>query len=639
MSKVDRYLLYGLWTLVAADAIWFVSSGFEIRPFILFFVLVAAAFAWWGTQFPVTPKMRRNAALGVSGFWTLVFFLLFFPFPVPDQPDYVVGEVHRFSEMEHGWSRALTGALGPNLVNHGRVYTDLNEIAGLGDWGTLPTFVTTFPLTRATFGGTSLLDGFRGIEQHGGEPARPATYPWTNWQGEHREKKIGWNKGDLLLGEVAKQVGYSKAKYTPHENTLMVKSIAKWLGSTEVAVTAMDPRWFYSHDFLSLGTPLPLEEVKDLKYAIQVFTDQNWTRVHNDPGESWWSITKSGAAYSTSAWIAVRLAQMLRDMGYSARVGFGGINYENVESPLSAYGGVGEYGRLSDVVVPTAGGLRYKSASILTDFPLEPPANPKKGFGITRMCEYCDRCARACPVSSIPMGAPTVENGVKIWQVDKDKCVRFRAGNLNGNCCNECLRVCPYNKPDTMFHRLGNYMIRHSYLAPYLFGNVGGVGLEDWLDFEYSSEASPYNVNRPARWVQEEAGFKMPLPYMIGKYIYTEEDRSTAEEWSTGVGAQMGKVGLTYKGIAWGEIPKRFFDAEGRHRNVHWDWEGGELPHDLQLPGKVLTPEEARTLLESGQAFTGGTNHPHDNVYPPRSKYEKGKVSYEEAVRMWQAEK
>jgi hypothetical protein len=59
----------------------------------------------------------------------------------------------------------------------------------------------------------------------------------------------------------------------------------------------------------------------------------------------------------------------------------------------------------------------------------------------------------------------------------------------------------------------------------------------------------------------------------------------------------------------------------------------------MKLPGKAITVAEAEALLKSGKAFTGGSNHADSNVYPPRSKYEHGMVSYEEAVKMWQAEK
>ncbi len=638
MKKGDKYVLIGLWSAAAVTLIWFFAAKLSIYAFLWFFVIVAAAFAWWGYRLGVTEKMRQNAIIGISAFWIFIGFLMLFPFSPPERPQYIVGEVHRFSEMDTGWSRVFLGVLGPNVAYHGIVFTDPKEIEGLGQYGTLPTFVTTYPLTRALFGGTTFLDSYRSPVSEGGDPVNPQPFTWTTWKGKCRPYKIGWNKGDLLLGNVAKTMGYEKAKYTPKENALMIKEIALWLGSDEVGVGKMDPRWLYSHDFLSMGTPLELKDMKEYKYFIQVYVDQRWRRVHNDPGESWWSLSKSGQSYSTSAWIVVRLAQMLRDMGYAAEVGFGGINYHNIESAMSVYSGLGEFGRLSDAVVPTAGGLRFKSASILTNFPMEPDES-EVAIGVTRFCSHCDRCARACPVNAIAMGEPTIENGIKMWHVDKDKCVRFRAGNLGGNCCNECLRVCPYNKPETLFHKFGMYMVKHSPLAPMLFGNVNGVGLDDWLEFDYSSEAGEYGKNRPARWIQEEEGFKMQFPYMIGKYIFTEKDRSAVEEWATGVGAKMGKIGLTYKGIEYGKIPDRLLDKNSRNRNVHWDYEGGELPKGLKNPGKNISKDEALALLKSGKAFSGGWMKKDEDVYPRRNpKFEKGIVTYDQAVKMWEKE-
>ncbi|ABC80105.1 4Fe-4S dicluster domain-containing protein [Anaeromyxobacter dehalogenans] len=640
MTKTDRYVLWGIGAAWVLDLAVFILSDYHIYAFLLLFVVAAVGLAWWGLRFPVTAKLRRNAALSVSGFWTVALVLLFGPWPVPDKPDYIVGEVHRFSEMEHGFARGLTGVTGPNIAAGGLVYGDpADQGHMMSEWGWPPNFISGNPVSRALFGGTILMERLRGATTIGGEPANPLRYSWSNFEGEKRDKKLGWNSGDYLFGEVAKVMGTQKASYTPRENALMIKSLAAWLGSPKIAIAAVDPRWFYSHDLSTWGTPLPLKDAKDLKYVIQLFTDQDWTRVHNDSGTSWWSVSNSGQAYSTSAWIGIRMAQVLRDMGYTARVGFGGMNYENIETTVSVYSGIGEYGRLSDAVVPTAGGLRFKSATIFTDFPMD-VGEPNVGWGITRMCANCDRCARACPVNAVPMGEPTVENGVNMWQVDKDKCTRFRTGNLNGNMCGACLAVCPYNKPDTPFHRVGNYIIRHSPIATYLFGNIHGVGLEDWLDFEYSSEAGPYNVSRPARWIQEDPGWKAKFPYQVGQYIYTERDRSKNEEWASGVDPKMGKVGLSYKGTTWGKIPDRLVDANGRNRNVHWDYEAGELPPNLPLPGKLLTPEEATRLLLEGKAFSGASYTPDAEVFPPRDpKYEKQKLSYEQAARMWAEEK
>jgi ferredoxin len=638
-NKLKKYILMALWVAAAVCVVWFFASGLSIYALFAVFLVAAAALAFWSAMLPVTEKARGIAVLSMSGFWTLIAFLMFFPFPAPDPPEYITGEVHRFSEMNHGFARLFMGALGPKINNHGYVYTEKSMVEPIAKvtHGLGPNFITATPVSRALFGSTLLTDSLRAPNQVCGEPVKPMAMPWTTFEGACRSVKLGWNQGDELLGNVAGKLGYQKAKYTPEENALMIKEIALWLGSDDVGICRVDPRWFYSHDLMTAGTPLPLEAVKELKYGIQVFTDQRWQRVLNDPGWSWWSVAKSGQAYSTSAWIAVRLAQILRDMGYEARVGHGGLNYETIETPFSVYNGLGEYGRLSDAVVPSVGGLRFKSATIITNFPMQ--ADPdRRSFGITRFCSHCDRCARSCPVNAIPMGERTVENGIEMWHVDKDKCVRFRAGNLNGNCCNECLKSCPYNKPSTVFHQMGNYMVKHSFLAPYLFGNVNGIGLEDWLDYQYGTESREFGVNRPARWILEDPGFKTHFPRQVGHYIFTEADRSPDEEWATGVGATMGKVALTYKGIQWGKIPEKFFDSKGRHRNVHWDYDGGELGPDVKAVGKELTEEEAKAQLESGQAFTGGWYKKDEDVYPRRSKYEKGVWSYQKAADEWAKE-
>jgi ferredoxin len=498
-------------------------------------------------------------------------------------------------------------------------------------------FVTTNPVTRALFGATVITEGYRAPNQVDGEPAFVTPYPWTTFEGAHRSFKLGWNQGDQLLADVAQKLGYDKARYTPEENALMIKALGRFLGSSDVGICRVDPRWFYSHSLIAGGQPIMLENARDLKYGIQLFTDQNWTRVINDAGTGWWSISKSGMSYANSAWMAIMMAQMLRDMGYEARVGFGGMSYETIETPFSVYNALGEYGRLSDAVVPSVGGLRFKSATILTNFPMQPDPE-RASYGITRFCDYCDRCARACPVDAIPLGGPTVANGVLMWHVDKDKCARFRIGNLNGNCCNECLKVCPYNKPNNAFHRLGNYMVKHSPLAPKLFGSVNGVGLEDWLEYDYSTSRD-FGINRPARWILEEPGYKNQFPRQYRNYIYTEEDRSTVEEWATGVGAMKGKVRLSYRGTVFGEVPKHFYDATGRHRNVHWDYPEGELGKNIENIGEVLTEWEARRRLLAGEAWSGGWYKKDEDIFPPRSqKYEKQFLTYRQAADMWAKE-
>ena len=157
-----------------------------------------------------------------------------------------------------------------------------------------------------------------------------------------------------------------------------------------------------------------------------------------------------------------------------------------------------------------------------------------------------------------------------------------------------------------------------------MFGDRG-LGLEDYLDF---TNTGPMGDNKPARWVVEPEGWKMKFPFVVGDYVYTEEQRSKSEEWSTGVGAKMGKIGLSYKGERYGEIP-----AELVNKNVHWDlpnmkpiptdsisvydaMKNGMFPPGARIcatneeaeryglkPEQYITPEDADVLIQKKKVF------------------------------------
>ena len=590
--------------------------------------LVEVILSFW-RAFKISERLRKQLIGVWILFWACIAFFLFFPFSKPIPPGYITGTPIRFDGMDHGFARAMLGVLGPNVSQAYR----LNRPDG---WDpALPldemSFCRDYPLSRATFGGCELQQHYRDSQDEygtmaGGVLPFPAVKDRTKNPKEGIDKR--WNGGDFIFPEVARELGYSdcKARYTPEENSKMLITIAKWLGANEAGVFKFDPRFAYSFNLpvpgttLPPGVAIPMEPFEKYKYGIQVIVDQNWERTLNDPGHSWWSISHSGAAYSTGAWIVNRMAAMIRDMGYSAVAEHGEFWYETVETPGSVYSGLGEYGRLSDAVVPTAGGLRFKSATILTDMPLK--IEDRKYVGCDAFCNWCTRCARACPVDAIPTGEKTTDNGITMWHVDKDKCARFRIANLDGMCCNECVKVCPYDKPPTTFHKVGNYLVRNSGLARWMFGDRG-LGLEDYLDF---TNTGVMGDNKPARWVVEPQGWKMRFPFVVGNYIYTEEQRPKDEEWETGIGIKMGKIGLSYKGMRYGEIP-----ANLANKNVHYD-----LPEMKPLS---TAPMNALEAMKQG-LFPPGTR-----VYATKDEVEKyglspGQyISKEEADEMIQKKK
>ena len=47
------------------------------------------------------------------------------------------------------------------------------------------------------------------------------------------------------------------------------------------------------------------------------------------------------------------------------------------------------------------------------------------------------------------------------WPLDIEKCTKMRVGNNHGSGCGTCIKVCPWNKPFTLFHRFVNWNMRN----------------------------------------------------------------------------------------------------------------------------------------------------------------------------------
>jgi epoxyqueuosine reductase QueG len=96
-------------------------------------------------------------------------------------------------------------------------------------------------------------------------------------------------------------------------------------------------------------------------------------------------------------------------------------------------------------------------AKIITDMPLVPDRPIE--FGVWDFCMKCEKCAVKCPSQSIRYGEPTdkpnnISNreGVLRWPINGETCLAFWAAN--GTDCANCIRTCPFNKPDGRLHDL-----------------------------------------------------------------------------------------------------------------------------------------------------------------------------------------
>jgi ferredoxin len=134
-------------------------------------------------------------------------------------------------------------------------------------------------------------------------------------------------------------------------------------------------------------------------------------------------------------------------MGYSAR-SHSNAHSEVIHNPAILMAGLAEISRIGDTLLNPFIGPRSKSVVFTTDFPMEidKPIN----FGLQDFCEQCRKCARECPCNAITFGPKVMFNGYEIWKADVEKCTKYRVTQMKGSACGRCMKMCPWNREDTL---------------------------------------------------------------------------------------------------------------------------------------------------------------------------------------------
>ena len=263
-----------------------------------------------------------------------------------------------------------------------------------------------------------------------------------------------------------------------------VKETAYFLRADMVGICTLPPYAVFTHSRLD-GHPIELNHAS----AVAILVDQDYKTAAAFNGHDWISNSMSLMAYSHSAFIACMLAEYIRSLGHDARA-HQVTNYQVVLPPILLWAGLGEMSRMGDVVLNPFLGPRFKAAVVTTDLPLE--ADKPIDFGLQDFCSKCGKCARECPAQAISHGGKVREKGYERWPVDVEKCTSMRVGNRLGSGCGTCIKVCPWNKPFTPFHRLVNWSLRNVPLTRRLAIRADdrfGYGRPDperkwWLDLE-----------------------------------------------------------------------------------------------------------------------------------------------------------
>jgi len=269
-----------------------------------------------------------------------------------------------------------------------------------------------------------------------------------------------------------------------------IKETAYFLRADAVGVCELPPYAVYSHKF-DFRNPdageVPIE--LDHRYAIAVLVDQDYRTSQAYTGNDWISNAMSMMSYSTSGFIAIVLAEYIWRLGYPAKAHYAPF-YDIVLPPILLWAGLGEISRIGDAVVHPFLGPRHKGAVVTTDLPLLP--DKPIDFGLQDFCSKCKKCARECPSGAISDGEKVCFNGYEKWPLDVKKCTHMRVGNQKGSGCGTCVKVCPWSKPYTLFHRSVNWTMRNVGIARN-FGiwcdDLMGYGKPDynnkwWYDLE-----------------------------------------------------------------------------------------------------------------------------------------------------------
>lgn len=222
-----------------------------------------------------------------------------------------------------------------------------------------------------------------------------------------------------------------------------IKEIAKEFGADLVGITYLHQAFIFEND--RDGEPINLTH----KYAIAMAKEMNYQKIATSP--SWYDHFEVGKTYHDITVLGVHLANYIGQLGYPARASVAG-NDTVFHVPLAIYAGLGEYSRMGRVITKEYG-PRVRLCTVTTDLPLE--IDHPVDLNVEHFCEICRKCAINCPAQSLPLGNEKVEiRGFLKWDENNDDCYRFwRKKPYRWQSCSRCVAVCPWNKPNSIFHR------------------------------------------------------------------------------------------------------------------------------------------------------------------------------------------
>jgi reductive dehalogenase len=258
----------------------------------------------------------------------------------------------------------------------------------------------------------------------------------------------------------------------PQALTNKIKKAAHWFGADLVGICKLDRRWVYSHtydgmpfggrgdDELQSGDSKPQEIPEAYQWAVVMCFEQSYDLISYYPTLA--ANAASSMGYSSMAITNHYLSSYIRFLGSGAIDCT--TNDVALSIPMAMQAGLGDLARNGLLITPKYG-PRVRISKVITDLPLIPDV--PIDFGVTEFCEACEMCAEECPSQSLKYGSRTTEpnnesnvGGVLKWPINAETC-RMYWGKQNQGCTT-CMAYCPYNKPDTRFHRMVRWFTDHA---------------------------------------------------------------------------------------------------------------------------------------------------------------------------------
>ncbi|MFC1639472.1 reductive dehalogenase [Gemmatimonadota bacterium] len=245
---------------------------------------------------------------------------------------------------------------------------------------------------------------------------------------------------------------------TPAGNARVVKKAARFLGADLVGVCYAHPNLVYSHESnLLTKEHKQLELPEGCTNAVVMAVEMDYDSCRYSPDGI--SGASTGLGYSRQAVLANLVATFIRGLGYRAAPS--GNDTAN-SIPLAMAAGLGELGRMG-LLITRQFGPRVRLCKVFTDMPLA--YDDYSPFGVTHFCMSCKKCTERCPSNAISDGDQTTfgpsksnHSGVRKWYIDPEKCFKFWVDNWMD--CNNCVKVCPFNKPPGTMHDIVRYCVR-----------------------------------------------------------------------------------------------------------------------------------------------------------------------------------